>query len=66
MPRYSQNNNCSLKFDMPKDLRDRFVKACDKKELSQSEVMRLIMEGWAETVEEEQLPQPPKVILRKK
>lgn len=52
MPRYSPTHNSSLKFDMPKDLRDRFIAACEKKNLSQSEVLRLIMEAWAETVEE--------------
>lgn len=53
MPRYSGQHNCSVKFDLARCVRERFVEACAFKGVSQSEAMRLFCEVFADEVDEE-------------
>lgn len=53
MPRYSPSFSTSLKVDVSQDMRERFVKACERMAVSQAFVLRAIIEGWVDEVERE-------------
>lgn len=55
-PNHSGNNNCSLKFELPKELRERFIAQIERlgPPLSQALMLRMLLEEWTLTMEDEE------------
>lgn len=48
MPNYAGKNQCSLKFDLPVELRAAFFASAKRNGISASELMRYFMATWLE------------------